>query len=85
MSPSPTLAQADYSYRAARAREAALAAGFADGIYYADNACGRADALYAQMSREECPADGPYLLTDGRMVVIVREGATVTRAIFETA
>ena len=78
-----TTADVDFVRRALLARASALAAGFADGIFYAPNACARADALYAQMAYGEYPSDGPYLFADGRMVGILRDATGETRAVFE--
>ena len=55
---------------AARARAAAKAVGCADCIHYAPNWQRRADALYAAANEAGISAGSPYLLADGRMVVV---------------
>ena len=55
---------------ASKARIAARAAGCADCIHYAPNWARRADALYDAAKAEGVIPGSPFLLADGRMVVV---------------
>jgi hypothetical protein len=64
-----------YEQHAAQARASARAIGLHDCIHYAPNWSKRADALYAIANESglawwENKGGNPYLLPDGRMVVV---------------